>query len=447
MTKYFGTDGVRGVANQSLKPEMAFKLGRCGGYVLTKGNTEYAKVVVARDTRASGEMLISALISGLLSVGVDVENVGVITTPALAYLIKQFNLSSGIMISASHNPAQDNGIKFFGSDGNKLSDQKEEEIEALIDDPKDKLPRPSAKGLGKMINFSEALNSYINFLKANAIDYDNKLNIVLDTANGAASKVAPSLLAQLNLQYKVISNHPDGININDHVGSTHPEQLIQTVKSQHFDAGFAVDGDADRCIAIDEFGNIIDGDKIMFIIGEYFKEKGELAADTVVTTIMSNIGLFKAFKKVGIKYQVTKVGDRYVSENMSKNGFVLGGEQSGHVILKNYHNTGDGLLTMIMLLNIMVEKNKSLSQLAAPVKTFPQKLINIPVKDKKSWSNSQVLQKKIKEIESKLGDDGRVVIRPSGTENLLRVMVEAPTDDAVNKYTDQLANVVQQELN
>lgn len=446
MTKYFGTDGVRGIANQSLKPEMAFKLGRCGGYILTKGNTEYAKVVVARDTRASGEMLISALISGLLSVGVDVEDIGVITTPALAYLIKKYNLAAGIMISASHNPAEDNGIKFFGSDGNKLSDQKEEEIEALIDATEDQLPRPSAKGLGKTINFPEALNSYVDFLKSIALDYEHKFNIIVDTANGAASYVAPSLLAKLNLRYEIMADHPDGININDQVGSTHPEKIVKTVKSQHFDAGFAVDGDADRCIAIDEMGNIVDGDKIMFIIGNYFKETGELAGNTVVTTVMSNIGLFKALKKAGIKSQITQVGDRYVSENMAKNGFVLGGEQSGHVILKNYHNTGDGLLTMIMLLNIMAQKNQSLSELAAPVRTFPQKLVNVPVKDKDSWTSASNLQNKIKEIESELGDDGRVLIRPSGTENLLRVMVEAPTDRLVNQYTDQLVKIVRCEL-
>ncbi|BDR56641.1 phosphoglucosamine mutase [Xylocopilactobacillus apis] len=446
MTKYFGTDGVRGVANVSLKPEMAFKLGRCGGFVLTNGSTEYAKVVVARDTRASGEMLVSSLISGLLSVGVDVENVGVITTPALSFLIKKFDLSAGIMISASHNPAQDNGIKFFGTDGNKLSDQMEDKIEKLIDAKEDDLPRPSAKGLGKIISFPGALESYVSFLHGYAKDYNKSLNIMLDTANGAGSKVAPSLFETLNLNYEIMSDHPDGININDKVGSTHPEKLIETVKTQGFDAGFAIDGDGDRCIAVDEFGNIVDGDKIMYIISSYFKSKGELAGNTVVTTVMSNIGLYKALDKAGIDYQVTAVGDRYVSENMFKNGFVIGGEQSGHIILRNYHNTGDGLLTMIVLLNIMFDEGKTLSELASPVKTYPQKLVNIKVQDKNSWENCSVLQDKIKEIEKKMAGDGRVLIRPSGTENLLRVMVEASTDELVNNYVDELVKIVEQEL-
>ncbi|BDR58756.1 phosphoglucosamine mutase [Xylocopilactobacillus apicola] len=446
MTKYFGTDGVRGVANITLKPEMAFKLGRCGGFVLTKGSTEYAKVVVARDTRASGEMLVSALVAGLLSVGVDVENIGVITTPALSYLIKKFNLSAGIMVSASHNPAEDNGIKFFGSDGNKLSDQMEEEIEKFIDAKEDTLPRPSAKGLGKVLTLPGALDCYVEFLQGYALDYQSKLNIILDTANGAGSQVAPTLLSKLNLSYEVMADHPDGLNINKGVGSTHPEKLMEAVPTQHFDVGFAIDGDGDRCLAVDEFGKIVDGDKIMYIIASYLKSHDELPGNTVVTTVMSNIGLFKALDHVGIDHQVTAVGDRYVSENMFKNGFVVGGEQSGHIILSNYHNTGDGLLTMVMLLNIMVSENKTLSELAAPVRTFPQKLVNIKVKDKNSWEKSSKLQDKIKVIEEELASDGRVLIRPSGTENLLRIMVEAPTDELVNKYINELSAVVAEEL-
>ena len=447
MTKYFGTDGVRGIANETLKPEMAFKLGRCGGFVLTEGRTEHTKVVVARDTRASGEMLISSLISGLLSVGVDVENIGVITTPALAYLIKKNHLAAGIMISASHNPARDNGIKFFGSDGNKLSDEMEEEIEKFIDAKDDVLPRPSAEGLGKVLFYPKALDNYVDFLKSYAKDYNKKLNIILDTANGAGSNVAPNLLSKLNLKYEIISDHPNGLNINDRVGSTHPEKLIKTVKSQGFDAGFAIDGDGDRCIAVDENGQIIDGDKIMYIIGRYFKSQGELAGNKIVTTVMSNIGLYKALEQENIDYEITTVGDRYVCENMEKNGYVIGGEQSGHIVLKNYHNTGDGLLTMIILLNIMYVENKSLSELALPVQTFPQMLINAKVKDKNLWKNSKKLQDTIEEIEKSLGSNGRVLIRPSGTENLLRIMVEAPTEQLVKQNIDQLVSVVNEELN
>lgn len=446
MTKYFGTDGVRGIANVTLKPEMAFKLGRCGGYVLTNGNTEYAKVVVARDTRASGEMFESALIAGLLSVGVDVESVGVITTPALSYLIKEFSLAAGIMISASHNPAEDNGIKFFGRDGNKLSDQMEEEIEKFIDVKDDVLPRPSAKGLGKKISSLNAIETYVGFLKKKARDYRHKFNIMVDTANGAGSKVAPELLAELDVNYEIMADHPNGLNINNKVGSTHPEKLVETVKIKHFDAGFAIDGDGDRLIAVDELGEIIDGDKIMYIIANYFKKNNELAGDTVVTTVMSNIGLYKALDKAGIKHEVTSVGDRYVCENMMKNGFVIGGEQSGHIILSNYHNTGDGLLTMIMLLNVMNDEGKTLHELAAPVKIFPQKLVNLRVKDKFAWKNSNELQQTIIDVENKLSDNGRVLIRPSGTENLLRIMVEAPTDKLVDKYVEELSSIVKKEL-
>lgn len=443
MGKYFGTDGVRGVANETLQPELAFRLGRAGGYVLTKhSDKKQPKVLVARDTRISGEMLQYSLISGLLSVGIEVLNLDVITTPSVAYLVKTQNADAGIMISASHNPAKDNGIKFFGSDGYKLPDETELEIEKYLDSEIDDLPRPSAQGIGTVENYPEGAFKYIEFLKQTVPGDLAGIKLVADTANGATSKLANNLFADLDVDFDVIANNPDGININDGVGSTHPEHLAKEVVEQGAQLGLAFDGDGDRCIAIDELGNIIDGDKIMYILGKHFDEMGTLKKDTIVTTVMSNIGLYKAIEAAGLNSVVTDVGDRHVVEEIRKEGFNFGGEQSGHIVLFEYHNTGDGMLTGIQLMNVMKQTGKKLSELAAPVKTYPQMLINVPVTDKKGWEQHAEITQAIEEVESEMAGDGRVLVRPSGTEELLRVMVEAATEEKVKKYTEHIADVV-----
>lgn len=448
MTKYFGTDGVRGVANKGLKPEMAFKLGRAGGYVLTQHTENHAqpKVLVATDTRISGTMLKDALISGLLSVGIEVLDLGVITTPAVAYLIRVQGADAGIMISASHNPAEDNGIKFFGSDGYKLSDQTEEEIEGYIDAPVDELPRPSAEGLGYVEDYPEGSLKYLQFLAQTLPDDLSGLNIVLDGANGSTSSLLTRLFADVETDFSTIATNPDGLNINKNVGSTHPEALAQTVVEKKADAGLAFDGDGDRCIAVDELGNIVDGDKIMFILGKYFNEKGRLKKDTIVTTVMSNIGLYKAMAANGLQSVQTNVGDRYVVEEMRKNGYNLGGEQSGHIILLDYHNTGDGMLTGLQLLNVMKATGKKLSELAGEVQTYPQKLVNVKVSDKKNWQNYPDIVAAIDTVEKEMAGDGRILVRPSGTEPLLRVMGEAASEEKVGNYVDRIADVVRNSM-
>ncbi|MCT6844322.1 MAG: phosphoglucosamine mutase [Bombilactobacillus mellifer] len=448
MTKYFGTDGVRGVANKELTPELAFKLGRDGGYVLSqqKATDGPATVLVARDTRKSGQMLQSALIAGLLSVGIEVLNLGVITTPAVAYLVKVQDADAGIMISASHNPASDNGIKFFGPDGYKLKDVTEAEIEHFLEQAQDSLPRPAAAGIGTLEDYKEGSLKYLEFLRQSISDDLSGLKVVLDGANGSTSSLLTKLYADLNVDFSTIATNPDGVNINNGVGSTHPEKLAREVVAQNAQAGLAFDGDGDRCIAVDEKGNIVDGDKIMFILGNYFKEHGRLKKDTIVTTVMSNLGLYKALEAHGIHAVQTAVGDRHVAAEMVKNGYNLGGEQSGHIIIFDVHNTGDGMLTGIQLLNVMKQTGKSLSELAAPVKTYPQKLVNVKVVDKKNWQQYSAITTAITEVEQALAGEGRVLVRPSGTESLLRIMVEARTSDLANQYTNQIAQVVQENM-
>ncbi|WP_251717165.1 phosphoglucosamine mutase [Lactobacillus agrestimuris] len=448
MLKYFGTDGVRGEANKVLTPEMAFKLGRDGGYILTKEKEDdrQARVLVSRDTRISGELLEYALISGLLSVGIEVLEVGVISTPGLSYLVRAQGADAGIQISASHNPVEDNGIKFFGSDGLKLSDAMEEEIEQLIDAEKDELPRPSAKGLGTVTDFHEGSAKYLQFIK-NTIPEDlSGIKVVIDGANGAASDLIPRLFADCGVDFTTIATHPDGLNINDHVGATHTEKLQEEVVKQGAQLGLAFDGDADRCIAVDENGNEVDGDHIMYIIGSYLSEHGRLKKDTIVTTVMSNLGFTKALERRGIKNVRTQVGDRYVSEEMRANGYNLGGEQSGHVIMSDYHNTGDGMLTGLHLLLVMKKTGKSLSELLEDFKEYPQCLVNVPVKDKNSWKEHQAIVDVIKEVENEMGDNGRVLVRPSGTQELLRVMAEGPTQEETDAYVARIVDVVKKEM-
>ena len=447
MGKYFGTDGVRGEANVELTPELAFKLGRFGGYVLSQHATEAPKVLVGRDTRISGEMLEAALIAGLLSVGIHVYKLGVLATPAVAYLVKTEGASAGVMISASHNPALDNGIKFFGGDGFKLDDEKEAEIEALLDASEDTLPRPSAEGLGTVVDYPEGLRKYEAYLVSTGTALEG-MKVALDTANGAASTSARQIFADLGAQITVIGETPDGLNINLNVGSTHPEALQELVKESGSAIGLAFDGDSDRLIAVDENGEIVDGDKIMYIIGKYLSEKGQLAQNTIVTTVMSNLGFHKALDREGINKAVTAVGDRYVVEEMRKSGYNLGGEQSGHVILMDYNTTGDGQLSAVQLTKIMQETGMSLSQLASEVTIYPQKLVNIRVENTMKDKAMEVpaIKAIIDKMEEEMAGNGRILVRPSGTEPLLRVMAEAPTTEEVDYYVDTIAEVVKAEI-
>ena len=447
MGKYFGTDGVRGEANVELTPELAFKLGRFGGYVLSQHETEAPKVFVGRDTRISGKMLESALVAGLLSVGIHVYKLGVLATPAVAYLVKTEGASAGVMISASHNPALDNGIKFFGGDGFKLDDEKEAEIEALLDATEDTFPRPSAEGLGTLVDYPEGLRKYEGYLVSTGTPLEG-MKVALDTANGAASTSARQIFADLGAQITVIGETPDGLNINLNVGSTHPEALQEVVKESQSAIGLAFDGDSDRLIAVDENGEIVDGDKIMYIIGKYLSEKGQLAQNTIVTTVMSNLGFHKALESAGINKAVTAVGDRYVVEEMRKSGYNLGGEQSGHVILMDYNTTGDGQLSAVQLTKIMKETGKSLSQLASEVTIYPQKLVNIRVENamKENAMEVPAIKTIIEKMEEEMAGNGRILVRPSGTEPLLRVMAEAPTTEEVNYYVDTIAAVVKDEI-
>ena len=447
MGKYFGTDGVRGEANVELTPELAFKLGRFGGYVLSQHATEAPKVFVGRDTRISGAMLEAALIAGLLSVGIHVYKLGVLATPAVAYLVKTEGASAGVMISASHNPALDNGIKFFGGDGFKLDDEKEAEIEALLDASEDTLPRPSAEGLGTVVDYPEGLRKYEAYLVSTGTAIEG-MKVALDTANGAASTSARQIFADLGAQITVIGETPDGLNINLNVGSTHPEALQELVKESQSAIGLAFDGDSDRLIAVDENGEIVDGDKIMYIIGKYLSEKGQLAQNTIVTTVMSNLGFHKALDREGINKAVTAVGDRYVVEEMRKSGYNLGGEQSGHVILMDYNTTGDGQLSAVQLTKIMQETGKSLSQLASEVTIYPQKLVNIRVENTMKDKAMEVpaIKAIIDKMEEEMAGNGRILVRPSGTEPLLRVMAEAPTTEEVDYYVDTIAEVVKAEI-
>lgn len=446
MAKYFGTDGVRGIANKGLTPELAFKLGRTGGYVLTK-TTEHPKVLVGRDTRISGNMLEDALNAGLLSIGVEVMRLGVISTPGVAYLTKAMDASAGIMISASHNPFADNGIKFIGSDGFKLSDEVEDDIEALLAKENDNLPRPVGSDLGTSSDYFEGSQKYLQFLKQTIQEDDfSTMSIALDCANGSTSSLAPHLFADLEADIATIGTSPNGENINDGVGSTHPEELAAFVLEKGADCGLAFDGDGDRLIAVDELGNIVDGDKIMYICATYLKSQGSLNKNTLVTTVMSNLGLYKALQAAQIETKQTTVGDRYVMEEMRAGGYSLGGEQSGHIIFLDHATTGDGMLTALQLVSIMKATGKKLSELAAGVHTYPQELVNIRVADKFHVTDHPAVAETIRQVEDEMAGDGRILVRPSGTESLIRVMAEAPTEDACKAYVERIARTVEEEI-
>lgn len=446
MGKYFGTDGVRGVANSELTPEFAFKLGRIGGYVLTKGAKDRPKVLIGRDTRISGHMLEGALVAGLLSIGAEVMRLGVISTPGVAYLSRVMSAEAGVMISASHNPVADNGIKFFGPDGFKLTDAQEAEIEQLLDAEEDTLPRPVGADLGAVSDYFEGGQKYIQYLKQTVdMEFDG-IHVALDCAHGATSGLATHLFADLEADVSTMGSSPTGLNINEGVGSTHPDGLAAFVVEKDAHVGLAFDGDGDRLIAVDEKGQIVDGDQIMFIIGKYLHTKNRLKKGTIVSTVMSNMGFYKAVRENGMESVATAVGDRYVVEEMRANHYNLGGEQSGHIIFLDYNTTGDGLLTGIQLVNIMKATGKKLSELAAEMTIFPQRLVNVRVTDKHAVTNNIKVAAVIAEVEAEMKDDGRVLVRPSGTEPLVRVMVEAATEVDCERYVNKIADIVRSEM-
>lgn len=446
MGKYFGTDGVRGVANSELTPELAFKLGRFGGYVLAHNDTEKPTVVVGRDTRISGVMLESALVAGLLSTGAEVMRLGVITTPGVAYLTREMNAQAGVMISASHNPVQDNGIKFFGADGFKLSDAQEAEIEALLDTEEDTLPRPVGVELGHTSDYFEGGHRYLSYLKSTIEGDLEGLKIALDGAHGSTYSLAPYLFGDLEADTATIGCNPDGNNINDGVGSTHPEKLAELVLDTDSDFGLAFDGDGDRIIAVDEQGQIVDGDQIMFILAQDMDARGELKDHMVVSTVMSNLGFYKGLESLNIKSDKTKVGDRYVVEEMRRSSYNLGGEQSGHIVMMDHNTTGDGLLTGIHLASIVKRSGKTLSELAGQMTKYPQRLVNIKVSDKHAVEQNEHVAAVIKEVEDEMNGEGRVLVRPSGTEPLVRVMVEAGADEDAERFVNKISDVVREHM-
>ena len=444
MRKYFGTDGIRGIAGESLTADLSFKVGKALGKLLTE-KKEHPKVVIGRDTRISCDMIEHALTAGLTSTGVNVMTVGTIPTPAIAYLTKTIETDSGIMISASHNPYQDNGIKIFGPDGFKLTDEQELEIESLIDNS-EQIKSASFEKIGKLYGGSELSQKYVQHIKQSICGDLSNIKIALDCANGATTGVAPYIFGDLEADIETIGCQPNGININDNVGSTKIDTISAFVKENNVDVGFAFDGDGDRVLAVDANGNIVDGDKIMFILAKHLKEQGELKDNMVVSTVMSNIGFYKAIEENGLQSVKTAVGDRYVVEEMRNNNYSLGGEQSGHIILMNYATTGDGILTAVKLANIIKSTGKSLEELASEVSIYPQKLVNIKVIDKKAAMEDSEILAEYEKVEKELEGNGRILLRASGTENLIRVMVEASSDELTDKYCEQVAKIVREKF-
>ncbi len=447
--KLFGTDGVRGEANTVLTAELAYQLGRAAAFVLKRDGLpdKEPAFVIGKDTRISGDMLEASLIAGICSTGVNVYQAGVIPTPAVAVLTRMLNCMAGVVISASHNPYQDNGIKFFSPLGIKLPDEMEAAIEEVIAADLAGIPTPSGAAVGRVIAYPEGAERYSSFIKGKVDGDLSGLRVVADCANGAASYIAPRLLRELGADVTVICNQPDGININDHCGSTHLQQLQSAVVAQQADLGIAYDGDADRLLAVDEQGNVVDGDRLLLIFGSYLKEQGLLTEDTVVITVMSNMGLKIALKERGIQTLDTKVGDRYVIEGMKNSGAVLGGEQSGHIVFGLDNTTGDGILSSVKLLQILKYRKKSLSALAGEMEQYPQILINVKVKQKNGWQDKSEIQQAIAAAQQQLGDAGRILVRASGTENLLRVMVEGKDQTQIEQLAEQIADVVKVVMN
>ena len=440
MGKYFGTDGFRGEANKSLTVEHAFKVGRFLGYYF--GKEHKAKIVIGKDTRRSSYMFEYALAAGLTASGADAYLLHVTTTPSVSYVVRTEEFDCGIMISASHNPFYDNGIKIINAMGHKMSADVEQLIEDYIDGKIEELPLATGENIGRTVDYAMGRNRYIGHLIATATRSFKDKRVGLDCSNGSASSIAKSVFDALGAKTYVINAEPDGTNINMNCGSTHIEVLQKFVMEKGLDVGFAYDGDADRCIAVDDEGHIVDGDLIMYVCGTYMYENGKLNNDTIVTTVMSNFGLYLALDKAGVRYEKTAVGDKYVYENMMQNGHSIGGEQSGHIIFSKLATTGDGILTSLKLMEVMLEKKTKLSELIKPVKIYPQLLVNVKVYDKAAAKQDPDVQVAVKAVEDALGNTGRILVRESGTEPLLRVMVEAETDEICHKYVYQVVDVL-----
>ena len=458
MGKYFGTDGFRGEANVVLTVEHAFKVGRFLGWYY--GQEHKARVVIGKDTRRSSYMFEDALSAGLTASGADVYLLHVTTTPSVSYVTRTEDFDCGIMISASHNIFYDNGIKVINAKGHKLEAEVEEKIESYIDGTGGEIPYATRDAIGRTVDYSAGRNRYIGHLIAMATRSFKDKRVGLDCSNGSASSIAKSVFDALGAKTYVINSEPDGTNINRNCGSTHIHVLQEFVKEKKLDVGFAYDGDADRCLAVDENGNEVDGDLILYVCGKYLMEQGRLAGntivttimsnlglnnDTIVTTIMSNLGLYKACDKAGIKYEKTAVGDKYVYENMVQNNHCLGGEQSGHIIFSKYATTGDGILTSLLLMEVMLEKKQTLAKLTEEVKIYPQLLKNVRVSDKKTARENAEVIKAVEAVTEALGNDGRILVRESGTEPVIRVMVEASTDELCEKYVNQVVEVMHQQ--
>ena len=453
MRKYFGTDGIRRIANTELTPELVYKVAKSGAYVLSKHTNHVPTILIGRDTRLSGTLIESAMVAGFLSYGANVKLLGVIPTPAVAYLTRKLKADASVVISASHNTFEFNGIKFFSNKGMKIPDSLEEEIEEVMESGKIEELTAVRDKIGVYENCENLIDEYVYFFRKNFDTNMDKINredfvIGLDTANGATYKVAEKIFTSLGIRYKIINNNPNGININDKCGSTHIEFLQKYVVENNLSMGFAYDGDGDRCLAVDEKGNLIDGDKIMAIISKYLKEKGKLLKDTIVATVMSNLGLHKYAEKNGLKLEQTQVGDRYVLEEMLKNEYNLGGEQSGHIILLDYNPTGDGILTSIMLIQAVLESNKKASEIAEIIKLYPQVLVNAKVNSEKKYDydKNEEIQNAIKELEKEFDGNGRVLIRPSGTEPLVRVMIEGENQQDINKKAKEMAKLIEKNM-
>ena len=443
MGKYFGTDGFRGEANVNLTVEDAFKVGRfLGWYYGQKAQNSRCRVVIGKDTRRSSYMFEYSLVAGLTASGADVYLLHVTTTPSVSYVVRTEDFNCGIMISASHNPYYDNGIKVINERGEKLEEEVIEKIEEYLDGTTAEIPLAKRDAIGRTVDFAAGRNRYIGYLISIATRSFKNMRVGLDCANGSAFAIAKNVFDALGAETHVISNNPDGININTNCGSTHIGQLQKYVKEHKLDVGFAYDGDADRCLAVDENGEVVDGDKIMYICGKYMKEQGTLVNNTVVTTIMSNFGLYKAFEREGINFEKTAVGDKYVYENMAQNGHCLGGEQSGHIIFSKNATTGDGILTSLKVMEVILEKKQTLGKLASEIQIYPQVLKNVKVKSKAEAQDDADVQAEVQKAAEALGDTGRILLRQSGTEPVIRVMVEAPTDEICEKYVDQVIDVM-----
>ena len=445
MGKYFGTDGFRGEANVNLTVEHAFQVGRfLGWYYGEKNKPERCRVVIGKDTRRSSYMFEYSLVAGLTASGADVYLLHVTTTPSVSYVVRTEGFHCGIMISASHNPFYDNGIKVINEKGEKLEEDVISQIEDYLDGKSGPLPLAVKENIGRTVDFAAGRNRYIGYLISIATRSFKNKKVAVDCANGSASTIAKNVFDALGAETHVIHNEPNGLNINLNCGSTHIEELQKYVVAEGCDVGFAYDGDADRCIAVDETGRIIDGDAILYICGKYMKEQGSLFHNTVVTTVMSNLGLYKALEKEGISYVQTAVGDKYVYENMAATGHCLGGEQSGHIIFSKHATTGDGILTSLKVMEVMLEKKESLSKLAAPLAVYPQVLKNVRVKDKQAAQDDPAVQEEAKKVAERLGNEGRILLRQSGTEPLVRVMVEAKDLETCQSCVDQVVKVIEE---